>query len=200
MDTTRVMTKFGRIMDTLFAELLAIEGQGQCIAAGAVLTSVLRRVGFSSAYPLAVMVDIFNPAATKQAESVNWKLDGVKAGEDTVQIRIGDPDVDLGPGIWRGHLVVIVPNALGEKHLLLDPTIVQANHPGTGIEVVPLMVPVADEFIGGKRPRKVSVNGSTLFYWARREDESFHNNGDYTEILAASPISDRVLARLAVPS
>jgi hypothetical protein len=102
--------------------------------------------------------------------------------------------------MWPGHLTVIIPNLLAEKHLMLDPTIIQANHPGTGIDIPPLAALVMDDFVSGEKVRKMTVNGSTLLYKAFPDDKSYQEKSNWEKLIASPHVVDRVLARLGLGS
>ena len=157
MDPAQAAQQLANVMDALVIELHAIGEQKSCIGAGAALVSTLHRLGFTMAYPLTVRVDILNPIATQDAERPGWKPDGALQPDGAFTITVGDFESDLGPEVWPGHLVVIAPNVTGDKHVLLDPTIIQANHAESGIKLVPIMVNVKDDFTSGAKQRSFPV-------------------------------------------
>ncbi len=185
-----------RIMDAFLAEQHAAGGTLSCIASGAALLNVLHALGYDKAYPLTVEARVFNPVATRFAESRGWQPDGGQPPEGALVVTVGPETGDVGPGHWAGHLVVILPNFLGERHILLDPTIQQANKPGTGINIPPITVTVKDDVTSGEKIRMLPANGCTVMYKARPDDHSYRKDSGWDRIRAGSTVSDRVLAAL----
>ena len=186
----------GRILEAFLDGQSAEGGRLSCIASCAALLDVLHRLGYDKAYPLTVEARVLNPVATRHAERCGWMPDGSEAPKGSVIADIGPEAADVGPHHWAGHLVVIVPNLLGERHVLLDPTIMQANKPGTGINLPAISVTVRDDMISGEKLRQLSANGSTVFYRFRPTDHSYRDKSGWEKYRTGSPFADRVFAAL----
>jgi hypothetical protein len=189
-----------RIMDAFIAEQTAAGGVLSCIASGAALLNVLHGLGYDKAYALTVEARVMNPIATRYAEQCGWQTGVGDAPEGSVMVSVGPETGDVGLGNWAGHLVVILPGFLGERHILLDPTIMQANKAGSGINLPPISVTVRDDVTSGEKIRKLAVNGSTVMYKARPDDRSYREGSGWDRIRKDVVLSDRVLAALASPS
>ena len=156
-----------KISDEVFADLECRGLHHSCIEGSALLTSVLRMMGFVDAYPLTVGVAIFNKA------NQDWvKAHGAPADEASCRAcdAAGSMTIVIGKGTehlvsedrWAGHLAVVVPAVFGDRHALLDLTIVQAQRPEWDIVLKPLCLRVRDQVVAGKDPGKVVVNCGLL--------------------------------------
>jgi hypothetical protein len=189
-----------RIMDAFLKEQGAVGGPLSCIESSAALLNVLHGLGYNGAYPLTVEVQILNPIATRSAERAGWVAEAAKAEEGSFGVSIGAQGAEVGPDNWAGHLVVILPNFLGDRHMLLDTTIMQANKQGTGINLPAIFATVRDDFTSGAKVRKLAANDCTVMYKARPDDHSYKQGGNWDKVRVASPVSDRVLAFLTSSS
>jgi hypothetical protein len=182
-----------RIMDALVSEQAAVEGPLSCIGSSAALLNVLHDLGYNTAYALAVEVKILNPVATQSAERAGWVPGAAQPKEGSCCVCLGTEGAEVGSDNWPGHLVVVLPNFFGARHILLDPTIMQANKPGTGINLPPILATVRDDFTSGAKVRKLTANGCAVIYKARPDDLSYKQGGYWDRLRAGSPVSDRVL-------
>jgi hypothetical protein len=157
------------------------------------LLNVFDGLGYNTAYALAVEVVILNPVATRSAERAGWVPGVAPPEEGSCSVCLGAEGAEVGPDNWPGHLVVILPRFFGERHILLDPTIMQVNKPGTGINLPPILATVRDDFTSGAQVRQLTANGCAVRYKARPDDLSYRQCGYWDELRAGSPVSDRVL-------
>jgi hypothetical protein len=149
-----------------------------CIAAARLLVDVFGRLHVPCR-PLAVVVDVFNPAMVARSAA-----EGGRLPRDTEEYRRwidesgcwwltlggGDPE----PGTWPGHVAVAAWD-----RVLLDLTLPQASRPQRGIVLAPAAVQVWPEVLDGSCRRVVAMHGCELHYQARPEDRSFMLSADW---------------------
>ena len=182
MTPDEMQKAISEIIPVILDELYKCKIQHHCIQASALLTKVLHEAGISKAYPLTVGALLYNEAFQRFVDTHGFPHDEASgkacddAGGLTICLGKGAPEVP--EGYWPGHLVVIVPNAFGEKHALLDPTITQVNRPEFGIELQPLCLKVTEDFVLGNRVAKDEINKTLLGYTAYPDDESYNDGGD----------------------
>ena len=178
----KIQKTIDEIISIVLDELDDYGFRHHCIEASALLTRVLHGAGMPKAYPLTVGVRLINEAFRRYVDAHGMPHDeaGGKACYDA-----GGPTIILGkdaPEVpeenWTGHLVVIVPDAFGEKHALLDPTITQANWPEFGIVLPSLCLKVTEDFVLGGRPANFEINKTLLIYSAYPDDRSYNDHGD----------------------
>lgn len=177
-------------LELLRAEVISVlqrYGEDQsCIAVCALLTHILRRIGYPTAYPLTVRVSIY----TRQTHE--WiKKHGVPKNDlermafnqaGCVHASIGyTPLQMLPPNHWSGHLAVIIPKLFGSRHGLTDFTIVQANRPELGITLTPIVLKVKQDFTAGKAPASCMVRGCFVVYEAFPNDLTFNDRGNWEQ-------------------
>lgn len=201
MDLTETQKLLGTICDEVSRKLADNNLAHACIHGAALLTMVLRRVGFHDSYPLTVGVRIFNSAYQRWVESHGAVKDDAAAeacaDAGGAMILLGKGTDGMVPETrWPGHLVVVVPRAFGERHAALDLTIVQAHKPEWNITLRPLAIAVRDPFVSGVAPHKVIVNGALLIYDAYPEDHSYNEDGKWLEIRGIEEAADAVIKRL----
>lgn len=190
-----------RISDEVFDDLECRGLHHSCIEGSALLTSVLRRVGFVDAYPLTVGVTIFNKAHQDWVKAHGAPTDEAScracdaAGSMTIVIGKGAEHM-VSEDRWAGHLAVVVPAVFGDRHALLDLTIVQAHRPEWGIVLQPLCLRVRDQFVSGKDPGNFLVNGRLLRYTAYPDDHSYSDTGDLMAIARLEQAAAKILSRL----
>ena len=155
------------------------DGRHSCLQTSMMLTEVLKKAGFTDAYPLTVSVTVFNAAGAKVASEYLEESDvqGCAAEFDATggflrSITFEGPVDETG---WAGHLVVIVPNYCGTRHGMLDLTIEQLNTPDKGIVLKQLSVEVSNRFLSGTDPFVTMVNGCTLVYRSHPDDRTYED-------------------------
>jgi hypothetical protein len=200
MDVNDAVRMCGVICDEVVRELVEHQHQHHCIEGAALMMKVLHQRGFSEAYPLAVQVEIFNKAFQEYIETYGPPNDEVsrKALNDTgaASIRIGGRAEEIPKSQWPGHVVVVVPGVIEGRHILLDPTIIQAEKPEWGIRLQPLILLVKDQFASGEAPHRIKVLGSLLIYHAFPDDHSYSDAGDLMAIGGLDEAALHVLGRL----
>jgi hypothetical protein len=151
-----------------------------CIAAARVLIDVFDRLHVR-ARPLAVAVDVFNPAMVARSAASNGRLPETteeyqqwieESGCWWLTLGLGDPE----PGRWLGHVAVVV-----WESVLLDLTLPQATRHERGIVLAPAAVQVWPEVLDGSERRVVQMNGCELHYQARPGDRSFMRARDWCD-------------------
>jgi hypothetical protein len=189
------------VLDSTLEELYRVGQEGSCIVAGAVLIEALRRKGIPDAFPLTVVVQIWNPLLADRVKATGflptdekvidqWDAEGCKW---IVLGRVRQPR----PNVWPGHLVVIVPNQVGGRPSLCDLTLPQASKPEWGVELEPLLSDeVSTEFVRGLETTKYKVNGNLLTYQAFPENRSFESTNPWKYTEFRDSIVDAVIARL----
>lgn len=170
-----------------------------CINSAAILVKVLHAAGFKTAFPLTVSVSIANDNFLKWLETNEFPSDPEsyaafeKAG--CVFMNVGKK-VEGGMAHlnkWDGHLVVIIPNANGEKHLMLDLTIVQMHKPEWGMPMQPLLAGVGDDFVKGERSAQFLINGYTMIYDSRPDDRSYRDDGDLMKVQGSTAAAAEIV-------
>jgi len=195
--------KLGEISDAVIRELHRWDAEHSCIKGAALLTQVMHRMGHSAAYLLTVGVTIANPAHKQWVDEhgnphddLSWK-GYMEAGGFITQIGKGAGSTEqLPPDQWEGHLAVALPDAIQDRPILLDPTIIQANKLGKGINLPPLLWMVSDEFLAGHCPIARFVNGCYVRYEAYPDDHSYNDHGDVMAIIGLDEAVSHVVGRL----
>ena len=187
-----------RLYQVVIEELERVGENHSCIMAAAVLIDVLNTQGVKDAYPLTVKPRILNPKFTSRLKrepfpqtpqlQAEWSADGCSI------VAIGHGEGSSRQ--WPAHLIVIIPKALDGRNAALDLTVTQANVPAWGIELIPLMMAVPDEFLKGAKEFKAPVNGSIVIYQAFPEDRSFEETPLWRKKEGRNPIVNRILSRL----
>ena len=182
-------------------ELERIGEHHSCIFAASVLTEVFRRTGYAAAYPLPVGAKILNPACVAWAVKYGWSNDPdsvsrckAEGGAFTV---VGDvPAEAMAPGVWPGHLAVVIPNLFGECHAVCDLTITQASKPELGMNLTPLYFAAPDTFVTGKTEFQIEANGSLILYMAFPRNLSYVETPNWTNRARCLLVADDVIKRL----
>lgn len=187
-----------RLYQVVIEELERVGESHSCIMAAAVLIDVLNAKGMKEAYPLTVKSKIFDPKFASRLKREpfpqtpelldEWMADGCS------MVTIGHGEGSSRQ--WPGHLIVIIPKALGGRNAALDLTVTQANVPAWGIELIPLMMAVPDEFLTGAKWFRAPVNGSIVIYEAFPEDRSFEETPLWSKKKRRNSIVKRILSRL----
>ncbi len=152
-----------------------------CIAAARVLVDVFDRLHVRCR-PLAVTVDVFNPAMVARATAEGGRLPADTEEYQRWIVESGCWWLTLGgasdpePGKWPGHVGVVV-----WESVLIDLTLQQASRPARGILLAPAAVQVCPAFLAGSESRVVTMGGSELHYVARPEHKSFMNAPDWRD-------------------
>ena len=161
-----------------------------CIDGAALLTKSFHLMGYGEAYPLTVDVRIDNHAFIRWVREHGEPDDDASAkacddsGAFTICIGKGAEGLDDG---WPGHLTVVVPNLFGDQHLLIDPTLKQADRPEYQIVLRLISCRVLDEFVQGLVPFQIDdMNGCTVVYVAYPGE---HTYGNWEQILMKPWIS-----------
>ena len=164
MDTQTALRTIGLIMEAVRDEMIRLEEQHSCILTSAILTEVLHRKCYRSAYTLRVRVRIANRAFKDYVQRYGppntpdamARCDAAGAAV----IGLGEGPVEAMPeGRWPGHTVVIIPDVISDGHLMADATISQVNRPNLQIELPPFVAIVRDAFVKGERPFREELDG-----------------------------------------
>jgi hypothetical protein len=166
-----------------------------CIAAARVLVDVFDRL-HAKVRPLAVVVDVFNPAMVTRAEAEGGRLPA-----DTEEYRRWIEEsgcwwltlgggTDPEPGKWPGHVGVVA-----WESVLIDLTLPQATRQQRGIVLAPAAVQVGREFLDGSDRRVVMMNSSELHYQARPDDRSFMKSPDWCDRRRHKEVIQEILRR-----
>ena len=183
-------------------ELERIGEHHSCIFAAAVLTEVSHRLGYPTAYPLTVGAQILNPAMVAWTAIYGCPTDPDSEGKCKAAggefVGLGTaPAEAMPPGIWAGHLVVVIPNLFGDSHAICDLTITQANNPGLGINLNPLFFAAPDTFVTGQTEFHKEVNGCLVLYMAFPQNESYVVTPNWTNKPGWLGVADHVIKGLA---
>lgn len=193
----------GVVSDVLHA-LHHADEMGSCIAAASLLVRSLHLLGHENVRPLTVCVEVRNPALMnwiKEHGEPNDEASAVASNEAGAAIVvIGHRELSVSDDKWwAGHVVVIVPNAYGEKHAMLDLTIARPEQVEEGIHLGPIVAPVSDAFVTGEKLYRFMANGSELQYESFPDDHSYDDSGawELTEDvqIAVQSIAERAKAR-----
>jgi len=159
--------------------------EDHCIHTSALLAKAFHAYGYPDAYLLTVGVQIFNPAflAWVKKHGPPETPEQAAACDDSggVTIHLGaGHDQPIDEDRWKGHLVVVVPNAMDGRDCMFDLSVPQVNKHGYGIVLQPVMAVLKPEgsFVHGETPMIPDMNGSRVRYMAYPEDKSFNNDGD----------------------
>lgn len=156
-----------------------------CILAANVLLDVLKHDGWGNAYPLSVKVMIFNELATKKVQAT-----GLPNGQELIEkwadegcrfVCLGHGNQPPSPGLWSGHLVVIVPGMFDSKHCMIDLTVSQANKPEWKINVSPIILKISERFTAGEQDAALSKHGCLILYKARLDDTSYESTTNWQD-------------------
>lgn len=180
------MSRRALFQSVIPAALQVLELEGflhHCIEAAAVLVRTFEKEGVE-AYPLTVGVKVMNPAMTlftkRNGKPPHDEETMMQCHAEGGAIVVLDPESEETPqGNWPGHLVVIVPQAFGELHAMIDLTIPQVNDPDWDISVKPMLVQVSDKFVTGDSFSAES-NGAMLIYRSYPENRTF---GEWDELI-----------------
>lgn len=188
MEMTESVKRLHAIGECVFVDLVNENSHENCIRGSAILMRVLQKVGFTKAYPLTVNVTICNdfymkwrdtnPFPRSQAEIDAFeKTDCIFANVGRESLRYASIE-----GRWPGHLTVVVPRAAGDRHVLLDLTIVQASRPKIGLNIQPAMFSVSEDFVAGREQAGMRRAGLNFLYEAYPDDLSYEDGGKLAEI------------------
>jgi hypothetical protein len=170
-----------------------------CLEGAALLMAVLHKLGLTDAYRLTVRVTVSNAAHVRFIKEHGVPSDDATANAYNdaggAQVQLGYEEA--GPDRWAGHLCVIVPNGFGEKHALLDATISQVSQPEWGIQVPPLCLKAADDFVLGQRIAPFQIGEAVLAYEAFPDDKSYNQWGDRLHSPGFEDAVHEVLQRIA---
>lgn len=198
MDVNHKLAVVERIWGPVLEVLEEYGFHHHCIEGAALVMAVLHKLGLTDAYRLTVRVVISNAAHVRFLKEHGTPVDDamINAYNDAggAQVQLGYEEA--GPDRWAGHLCVIVPNGFGDKHALLDPTIPQASQPDWGIQVPPVCLKAADDFVGGQRIAPFQIGEAVLAYEAFPNDQSYNQWGDRLDSLGFEDAVRDVLQRI----
>lgn len=169
------------ITEVVFDCLKKWELECACIHGSALLTKVMRQLGYPDAYLLTVNVEINNGSMQR------WIDNCENSDEDTNFSMCKDPhafQIRIGKGQfsddrWPGHLVVVVPNTSDSGCTIIDLTILQANHPERNINILnPILFRVGGSFVSGDTIFEFDFCESRFRYQAFPEDHSYNVRHD----------------------
>lgn len=183
-------------------ELQKHQDHNSCITVSALLTRCLRAWRYPDAYPLTVRVSIYNATAREWMERNGIPRTDAEIADfnqsGSAHVYIGyTPENLLPQNHWSGHLAVIVPHLFGDRHGLVDLTVMQANKPEWGIELPPMILKVTDNFLAGTKPCSTTVRGCQVIYEAFPDDKSYNKIGHWKKIPKLREMADRIVERLA---
>jgi hypothetical protein len=115
-----------------------------------------------------------------------------------IRIFVGRGPEEVDEDKWAGHLGVVVPDAFGQRHALLDLTIVQANRPNFGVVLQPMCLKVTDEFLSGQKPFIGEFNSCLFAYAALPDDHSYKESPAWTVTEGLDGAAHAVLRRLGL--
>lgn len=188
MDTAGRSQRLTAISEFVFNDLALRDMHKSCIHSSALLLRVLHETGFPEAYPLTVDVAVFNDAAQKHLNTHGMPKgdEGYKlfneAGCMLLMIGMGSTTTLDGKEGWDGHLVVVVPKLNGDRHAVIDLTIVQLDMPHWNVSMQPMGSGVGDAFVSGASPSIFKRDGLTFQYQARPDDHSYAEDRELFEI------------------
>ncbi len=179
--------------------------EDHCIHTSALLTRVFHECGFSGAYLLTVGVEVFNPALLRWIKEhgapeseEQWNSCGKEGG---IMIHLGaGHDQPMEAGVWKGHLVVVVPEGINGRDCMIDLSVTQVNKHCPDIKLPPIVFLLKSEgsFVLGETSISQDVNGSRVTYTAYPDDQSFDENGNCLTIpgidLALSQVMEKLRA------
>lgn len=196
-------SRFEQLLPSLYLEVCKeLERCGQttsCISCAGILLRVLHRLGYEEALPLTVRVQIWNKAYTDWFQThgdPEGNPEAVERCNAKGGLRIFVGVGEDSEGGWPGHLVVILPNAFGDQHALLDFTIVQANQPAFDVVLQPACLKVSSEFVSGEKPFLTGHNGCMLGYKPFPDDESYTETEAWTRTEGLDDAAANVLMRM----
>lgn len=175
--------------------------QHSCIVGSEVMLRVLHLLGYTEAFPMTVAVQVWNPAYKRwfaEHGDPEGNSEAVAAcnAAGGLRIFVGKGPVEIvDASKWDGHLVVIVPNAFGEWHALLDLTIVQANRPEWEVVLQPMCLKVRSAFVTGES-FVGEQNGCMFAYKPFPEDESYKDSPAYTITEGLDAAATAVIGKL----
>jgi hypothetical protein len=165
------------LFNATLRELRRLGEQDSCIFAGAVLVELLRSRGYRNAYPLTVKPIVLNPNFAMRLRTEPFPRNALArakwADEGCPMVSIGAYGAVSTRDIWAAHLAVVLPNFFGERHLMCDLTIIQANRPEWKIYLRPVFLRVPEAFVSARTTYRAWVNGSTIIYRAFPRDKSY---------------------------
>jgi hypothetical protein len=99
-------------------------------------------------------------------------------------------------GKWHGHLVVVVPRIKGDRHAIIDLTIVQVSKPEWGMPMQPLRLGVGDDFVTGNRLSVFERPAYTMVYQAGPNDRSYREDGNLFAIEGLDLAVDNIVRNM----
>jgi hypothetical protein len=194
------MNDLSGVITAVLQELERAGERHSCITAAGVLLDVLHVCGISDAYPLTVRARVLNPTFAERLQREPFPTCPETLQEWTAAggalVLIGkNGQADIGPDYWDGHLVIVIPGALSGRPATCDLTLVQANRPELGIDLMPVTFTATERFLAGEQERHLRVNGSLVVYKAFPGDCTYETAPAWTGNHRAT-IARRVLTRL----
>jgi hypothetical protein len=188
---------YQRLVPAIAEEMQSFFGRLACINAVAAAIDVVEKLEGIALRPLTVRAFIFNPALSARvgdfeapdatASLQRWANEG-----DSFRVALGVGQAPAGD--WAGHLVAVASD--GDKSLVMDPTIHQADQPAHGIVLRPVLVRVADEHLEGRSGFRTHVNGCEILYKAFPDDRFFEQTPAWRNGRQRASVRDQVLRRL----
>jgi hypothetical protein len=115
-------------------------------------------------------------------------------------VSLGQEAFDAGSlppeGCWPGHLVVIAPNTIGDRHTMFDLTVPQVSWAEAGIHLRPIVAEVSDVFVNGQAAPKLRNGDGFLVYRAYPENVTFNEGGDLKDNPSIEQVIAETIARL----
>lgn len=178
--------------------------EDHCIHTSALLAKALHANGYPDAYLLTVGVEVFNPMFLRwieehgPPETPEQGDSCAAAGGVVVHLGAGHNQI-LEADKWKGHLVVVVPDALDGRDCMFDLSVTQLNIRGYGIELQPVVAKLKPErsFVHGHSPMIQHMNGCRVRYTAYPDDNSFNDHGDCMTIPGIDQALREVMQELA---
>ena len=178
--------------------------EDHCIHTSALLVKALHANGYPDAYLLTVGVEVFNPIFLRWVEE-HGPPETPEQGDSCAAA--GGVAIHLGAGHeqsieadkWKGHLVVVVPDALDGRDCMFDLSVTQVNKYGHGIALQPVVAKLKPErrFVHGHSPMIQDMNGCRVQYTAYPNDKSFNDDGDCMTMPGIDQALRQVVRQLA---
>jgi hypothetical protein len=186
-DTADIVAAVGWEQPALAAKF----GRNACIIATRVVVETFRQAGVKGTQPLAVHVEIYNPAYAERIE--NGEADAAATDPKCWSAQLGFTDQPQREGEEDLHVVAIV-----EDTLLIDMTLNQASAPEHGVVLTPGFFPIPGEFSKGGEAGKFTsyVNGSAVTYVAHPDEKAYLSMPHWTNRTEYEPFVKSALARL----
>lgn len=171
------MIDYSRLVAATHADIQTNCSGFPCITIASVLQDVLHALGASDAYCLASHMKVFSPAETRRLghDPAAWAQTEFSVYDGALPRVVLGETGSASADEWHGHLVVIVPNGMDGRDLLLDLSIERANQPAQGILLRPITMKTPLSFAEGGQILSYIVNQCRILYKALPDNHTFEN-------------------------